>query len=328
MADRALVSGGAGFIGLHLVRRLLQDGLEVTILDDFSRGRDDAALDEIRDAARIVRHDLRTPIPATLFGHAFDEVYHLAAAVGVQRTMSDPGGVLRTNVLATDHLLSWCDRQPPGTLFLSSTSEVADGAARLGLSPFPTPENAPFVLPEPTAPRTAYALSKAVSEAMVMQRVGQFRVRIGRYYNVYGPRMGSSHVIPQFVERVLARQDPFPLYGAYQSRAFCYVDTAVDATVGLMRLPTAEPLLVNIGDDREEMRIIDLARRLHTLTGFSPRLTVFDPPASSPDRRLPDLTLLRTLLPAPGRVDIDTGLRLMLDWYGAHVGQAAGPGTR
>ncbi|SDH16665.1 UDP-glucose 4-epimerase/UDP-glucuronate decarboxylase [Sinosporangium album] len=325
MAERVLITGGAGFVGLHLARRLLNDGADVTVLDDFSRGRRDRVLDELVSDLRIVTHDLTSPIPDGLLTGEFDAVYHLAAVVGVQRVDSSPARVLRTNTLSTLHLLDWCDLIPPGALFLSSTSEVGDGAAAVGLTGHPTHEDVPFVLAEPRRPRSSYALSKMVAESLVHLRRDSVRVRIGRYYNVYGPRMGTSHVIPQFIRRIAAGEDPFAIYGAYQSRAFCHVDDAVEATVDVTRLPTDEALVVNIGNDQEEIRILDLARRLFALTGRSPDLAIFNPPDGSPERRLPDLRRLRSLLPARRPVDLDTGLRTMLDWYGAEA--AARPGA-
>lgn len=317
MAERALITGGAGFIGAHLARRLLDEGAEVTLLDDLSRGRQDDTLADLERRARFVRHDLTRPIPEGLLPEHVDTVYHLAAVVGVQRTTDDPGRVLRTNVLATSHLLDWCDLSRPGAVYLSSTSEFADGAAGLGIADFPTREDVPFALARPHSPRSSYALSKAVSESLLLYRADRTRVRIGRYFNVYGPRMGHSHVIPQFVGRVLAGEDPFRVYGGYQTRAFCHVDDAVDATVALSRLPGAEPVVANIGNDTEEILIVDLAKRLLELAGVAPKLEILDPPESSPARRLPDLTALRTLLPGRKNVPLETGLRQMLDWYAA-----------
>src|SRR5262245_58613280 len=122
-AERVLVTGGAGFIGLHLARRLLAAGAEVVLLDDLSRGTLDADLREVLRHAALVRHDLTHPVPDGLLRGPFDTVYHLAAAVGVGRTLRDPGRVLRTNVLATLHVVDWCIRAGPGMVFLSSTSE-------------------------------------------------------------------------------------------------------------------------------------------------------------------------------------------------------------
>lgn len=322
MAERVLITGGAGFIGLHLARRLLAEGADVTMLDDFSRGRMDEELRGVPGEPRLVRHDLTTPIPAGLLTGHFDHVYHLAAIVGVGRTMSDPARVLRTNILAAENILSWCDGNPPGAVFLSSTSEVADGAASQREDLVPTPESVPFVLAQPRQPRASYALSKAVCETMFWQRREHFRVRIGRYYNVYGPRMGFEHVIPQFIERVLARRDPFPIYGAFQSRAFCYVDDAVDATVRLTRLPAAEPVLANIGNDEEELQIIDLARMLLAMAGASPGLEVHPAPPASPGRRRPDLGTLRGLLGEWRPVPLADGLRRTFDWYAAQLASA------
>ncbi|NUP16229.1 MAG: NAD-dependent epimerase/dehydratase family protein [Streptomyces sp.] len=317
MAERVLITGGAGFIGLHLTRRLLAEGARITLVDDFSRGRRDDALRDIEGEVEVVRHDLTRQIPDGLLPGDFDAVYHLAAAVGVQQVTRDPGHVLRTNILAATHLLDWCDRTGPGAVFLSSTSEFADGAAQLGAAPLPTPENAPFVLTRPHSARSSYALSKAVAELMLLQRASSTRVRIGRYYNIYGPRMGNAHVIPQFIERVVKGVHPFTVYGGDQTRAFCYVDDAVDATVRLMRLPTDAPLVVNIGNDQEELAMTELARRLLALAGARPELDVRDAPENSPARRLPDLTTLRRLLPDWRPMDLDSGLRAMLDWYGA-----------
>lgn len=319
MAERVLITGGAGFIGLHLARRLLSDGAEVTVIDNFSRGRADAELNRLGDRIRIVRHDLTEPIPPGMIAGPFDAVYHLAAIVGVQQTAARPAAALRGNILAAEHLLRWCERNPPGALFLSSTSEVADGAARSGAAGFPTPEDVPFVLTQPRLPRASYSLSKIVVETMFLQRSGDFRIRIGRYYNIYGPRMGRAHVIPQFIERVLARLDPFPVYGGLQSRAFCYVDDAVAATVDLARLAVPEPIVTNIGNDREEIQIAELARRLLRFAGAQARLELLPPPAGSPDRRLPSLATLRARLPLRPFVDLDTGLRATFDWYAAEA---------
>ncbi len=317
MAERYLVTGGAGFIGLHLVRYLCAQGAEVVVLDDFSRGRRDAELAAVARDVEVVTHDLTTPVPGGLLRGPFDGVFHLAAVVGVHRANTEPARVLDVNVRAVLHLLDWCRTARPGALFLSSTSEVGDGAGGSGLARYPIPENVPFVLPDLAAPRSAYALSKAVAEALVLAHRDLFRVRIGRYHNIYGPRMGHDHVIPQFVTRALARTDPFPIYGATQSRAFCHVDDAVRASVALLRLPAAQPRLANLGNDREEIKIDQLAARVVGLAGYDPVLVAHDPPAGSPERRLPDLTTIRALTGYEPRVDLERGLRATFDWYAA-----------
>jgi len=315
VAERVLVTGGAGFVGLHLARRLIRDGARVTVLDDFSRGRADACLAGV-PGLEVIRHDLTNPVPPGLVDYGFDEVYHLAAVVGVARTLADPGRVLRTNVSVTLNLLDLLARNPPGAVFLSSTSEVADGAVAVGLAAPPVGEEVPFVLAAPRGARSAYALSKAVAESLVLQLASRCRVRVGRYFNVYGPRMGDSHVIPQFARRALAGVDPFTVYGAHQTRAFCHVEDAVEATVALMRLPAGDPLVVNIGDDTEEIEIIELARRMLRTAGSRVSLAVADPPPGSPDRRLPDLRLLRALIPSwQPSTSVASGLEQVLAWY-------------
>lgn len=324
MADRVLITGGAGFIGLHLARRLLTTGCEITLLDDFSRGRHDWELAELARDGEVVTHDLTRPMPDRLLSGSFDSVYHLAAVVGVARTATQPGRVLRTNILAAAHLLDWCDKHPPGALFLSSTSEVGDGAALTGLASYPTTERVPFVLADPHQPRSSYALSKAVAESMFWLRREHCRIRIGRYYNVYGPRMGDSHVIPQVIARIIDEVDPFPVYGAHQTRAFCYVEDAVNASIALMALPEREAIVANIGNDEEEIEIIDLVERLFRLAGVSPEVTIQPSPPGSPDRRLPDLNTLRSLLPGYQATPLDSGLGVTFDWYRAAARTSAG----
>jgi UDP-glucuronate decarboxylase len=317
VADRILVTGGAGFVGYHLARALVERGHRVTLVDDLSRGRVDDDLRSLLGDVELVQHDLTRPLPDLPLGGGWRYVYHLAAVVGVQRANSQPARVLRTNLLSTVNVLDWCARVAPEAVFLSSTSEIGDGGARLGLTGFPVPESAPFALPEPHAPRTSYSVSKLASELLMVHTGADagFKVRIARYHNVYGPRMGHSHVIPQFVDRLLDGVVPFPLYGAHQTRAFCHVRDAVDATIRLTELPHAEPLLANVGNDREELPIIDLARKLFALVGVNPPIEIHDPPAGSPDRRLPDLTRLRALTGYEPAVPLADGLADTYEWY-------------
>jgi UDP-glucose 4-epimerase/UDP-glucuronate decarboxylase len=194
---------------------------------------------------------------------------------------------------------------------------VADGAVQLGLAGLPVGEQLPFVLPDPALPRASYALSKVVAEALFRHAAGATRVRIGRYHNIYGPRMGHDHVIPQLIERALARRDPFPVYGVDQTRSFCYVQDAVEGTVGLMRLSTPDPVVANIGNDQQEIRIGRLVELILELAGHRPAVQAHDPPPGSPPRRRPDLTALRAATGYRPRVPLAEGVRATFDWYAA-----------
>jgi UDP-glucuronate decarboxylase len=317
LAERVLITGGAGFIGSRIARRQLEEGLEVSLVDDFSRTTDDGELRALVDRVRLIEHDLTRPIPDEILGERHARVYHLAAIVGTQRSMETPQQVLRTNLLATVNVLDWCVRHRPDRVFLSSTSEVMDGAVRLGLTELPASEDGPVAIPDLSLPRSSYAVSKLASEALLLHYSSAFgfAARIARFHNVYGPRMGHDHVIPQFIDRVLRGMDPFPIYGAYQSRAFCYVDDAVEATLRLMDVPGAEPLTVNVGNDSEQIRIVDMAQRLFQVAGVSPDVDVHPPPTGSPESRLPDLRRLRELTGYQPQFDLDTGLHKTYEWY-------------
>ena len=319
MPDRVLVSGGAGFIGLHLARALVDRGDAVTLIDDFSRGPRDRELQELLEDVELVEHDLTQPLPADRLGGGYDAVFHLAAVVGTRTSAERPQQVLRVNLGTALNLLQWIAAEPPGRLFLSSTSEVTDGAARAGLAEVPVRDDTPLVVLDVAQPRSSYAISKIACEALFFNlgRDLELPVRIARYFNVYGPRMGHDHVIPQLIDRILDRRNPFPVYGAHQARSFCYVEDAVRATLSLTALPDERPILTSVGNDTEEVVIIDLVSRLFAMTSYEAELEVHEPPAGSPDRRRPDLSRLRQLTGYEPQVSLEEGLRRTYEWYGA-----------
>ena len=319
MPDRVLVSGGAGFIGLQLTRALLERGDDVTLIDDFSRGSRDHELNRLLDEVELVEHDLTRPLPQGLLKGGYRAVFHLAAVVGTHASAERPHQVLRVNLGAALNLLEWAATEPPERLFLSSTSEVTDGAARVGLAGVPVSDDTPLVVEDVSRARSSYAISKIAGEALFLNfgRDLGVPVRIARYFNVYGPRMGHDHVIPQLIDRILNRRNPFPVYGADQARSFCYVDDAVRATLSTVELPDERPILASIGNDTEEIVIRALITRLFALTGYDAELEIHEPPAGSPERRRPDLTRLRELIGYEPQVPLDEGLRRTYEWYSA-----------
>lgn len=325
MRKKILITGGAGFIGLHLAGKLATT-CDVTLLDDFSRGRSDERLAELLGRVTLVEHDLTTPVPDGLLADDFTEVYHLAAVVGVVHSNEEPQRVLRTNLLATVHLLDWFTTLTGATLCFASSSEAYAGSVEAGVAEVPTTEDVPLVVSDPTVARSSYGFSKIAGELLCRNyaRTSGFPLRMVRFHNIYGPRMGYEHVIPQFIERLLGGADPFPVYGADQSRAFCYVDDAVDAITALTALPTKEALLVNIGNDREEVLIEDLARKVFETVGRRPALDAHPAPPLSPARRLPDLTRLRELTGYAPKVDLSEGLRRTYEWYARDIAAREG----
>lgn len=317
MRDNVLITGGAGFIGLHLARTLVQRGVQVTLVDNFSRGRIDDEVQALLPHVKLVELDLTQPLPHHLDVRAFTQVYHLAAIVGVRTSNEVPHHVLRTNLLTTLNILDWCAQTDTIRLCFASTSEAYAGSVALGLAAVPTPETIPLALPDLKIARASYAASKIVGEQLCLNyaRAFHFPLRIVRYHNVYGPRMGYDHVIPQFIQRLLEKQNPFNIFGAWQTRAFCYVDDAVEATLRLMAVPGEEPLTMNVGNDREEIEIEQLAHQLCTIADFHPHLAIHPPPQSSPERRCPDISYLRSLLQYEPQVGLERGLRETYAWY-------------
>jgi len=318
-ARRILVTGGAGFVGFHLARRLAEEDVELTIADDFSRGVLDDELATLagKDCVRIETVDLTDDQSWDRLGTGYDEVYHLAAMIGVRHVLARPQEVVRLNALTTLHMLDWFVAGGGSKVLFSSTSEVYAWTQQFHDLAVPTPEDVPLSLTDLRDPRSSYAGSKMYGELAVTQfcLAHHKSYAVVRYHNVYGPRMGQEHVIPELFERLLAGQNPLVVYSPNHTRAFCYVSDAVEATIAVMREPRADGQTINIGNDSEEIRIAELASRLIARTGLDvgvdPREAANDPVL----RRCPDLARARELLGYEPKVTLDEGLDRTLSWY-------------
>jgi len=317
---RILITGGGGFIGLRLASTLAKDGSsDITLVENFARGRQDRELEELcaQPGVRLLNLDLRQPASYEAIGSGYDEVYHLAALLGVENVLRRPVDVLRINALMTAQVLEWFIAGGGEKLLFSSTSEAYAWTLQVQPLPIPTPEDVPLALTNLRDPRSTYAGSKIFGELAVAQycaSVGKPYV-ITRYHNVYGPRMGYDHVIPQLYRRAVDGQRPLVVYSADHLRAFCFVQDAVDCTVAAMRTKAAENETFNVGNDSEEITMGDLARKILASASIdadiAPQTAANDPIK----RRCPDVSKARRVLGYNPAVSLDEGLRIMLPWY-------------
>ncbi len=262
---KALVTGGAGFIGSHLCEALLAEGYEVFCLDDLSTSSlaNVAQLKERWDFHLVVDSVLNPAVVNELV-HRCDVVFHLAAAVGVRLIVEEPVRTLVTNVKGTEIVLEHCHRFQKRVL-LASTSEVY-GDHR---SPEPLAEDARRIYGPTTARRWAYADSKAMDEllALAYHQERGLDCTIARLFNTVGPRQSGQYgmVIPRFVERALAGA-ALEIHGdGQQTRCFCHVSDTVRALTGLMASPEASGEIYNVGSG-QQIRILDLAARVLEMT--------------------------------------------------------------
>ncbi len=222
---KALLLGGAGFIGLHLARRLVADGLEVTIVDDFSRGRSDADLGSLRSspAVHVISADLTDPAAYAGLPTGWNQIYLLAAVVGVRNVEQNPARVVRVNTLAAMHLLDWV--APGSRVFFASTSEVYAGGVDAGVVAVPTAEDVPTMISDITAPPVRVRGEQAPRRGGlpahragrgVRRRRGPLPQRL-RPADGRRPRHPADHVIPEMSLRAGAGEDPFQVPGPISS---------------------------------------------------------------------------------------------------------------
>ena len=297
---RVLITGGAGFIGSHLARFLLKHGLRVTVIDDLSTG----SVSNIKDLKPHPQfeYSIETIFNASHLAELVDEadcVYHLAAAVGVQKIVDDPVGTITTNIRGTEIVLSLAEKKKKKVL-ITSTSEVYGKSGDL-----PFREDGDLVMGATTRPRWSYACSKAIDEflALAYSKAKHTPIAIARLFNPVGPRQTGRYgmVIPRFVAQGLAGK-PITVYGdGRQSRCFTHVADVVDALAKLMGHPGADGQVFNVGSC-EEITIAALAEKVRAKTGGKspiqkiPFSQAYDEDFEDMDRRVPDLAKLEKLI--------------------------------
>lgn len=317
MSGRALITGGAGFIGAHLSRRLLDDGWEVTLVDNLSRGVDDGSLATLRERPGFSLHvaDLRDPSTLGSIPTDHTHVLHFAALLGVQNVIDRPSAVLRENVALLETMLDVASAQDSLERFLfPSTSEVYAGTQQFHELPFPTPEDTPLTVSALDRPRTSYMLSKIYGEALVHHSGLPFT--IVRPHNFYGPRMGLSHVVPQLLDRIHRSKDGDDLvvYSIDHRRTFCFIDDAVEYLVRLMGA-AGEDGTFNVGVEAPEVTIGELAELLCGVVGRELRLVAGETTAGSPPRRCPDMSRTIAATGHEPRVSLSDGVTRTYEWY-------------
>lgn len=322
---RVLITGGAGFIGYHLARRLLSDDHHVDLIDNFSRGADDVEFKDLLNHSNVRFFNIDLLDPKALFQlpefqkESYDFIFHFAALIGVKRVLSDPFSTLYKNVTMLNHLIHFSKEQPHLKRFIfSSTSEVYAGTLRYFQMNFPTPEETPLAVTELSHPRTAYMLSKMYGEALCHYSGLPFT--IVRPHNIYGTRMGIDHVIPELLIRI--HQTPsgseLALQNVSHSRTFCFVEDAVEMIVRLFQKSESLGKVLNIGRQCPEVTIAGLATEISRM--MKKKMTIVSRKGLdySPPRRCPEMTKTRELTKYNPQIDLTTGLQRTYEWYRAH----------
>jgi UDP-glucose 4-epimerase/UDP-glucuronate decarboxylase len=239
----------------------------------------------------------------------FDAVFHLAAIVGVRYVTDHPYETFAVNARTTLNVLDRAIAGGCGAFLFASSSENYASGVDAGVVPVPTPEDVPLSIGDIALPRWSYAASKIGGESAVFGAapLGGFTPAVVRFHNVYGPRMGQTHVIPEMLERCRRKVDPFPVYGVDQTRSFLHVSDAARALLAVMDAALAgDGGTINVGSGTET-RIGDLARMIFDVTGHHPALEELPAPPGSVRRRVPDVSRLAGLGFAP-RVALADGL--------------------
>lgn len=310
---RALVTGGAGFLGSHLCDRLLAEGLEVIAMDNLITGNTDNIAHHIDNPRfRFIHYDVTDYL---YIDGPIDLIFHLASPASPVDFPTKPIQILKVNALGTHKALGLA-RAKGARFFLASTSEVYG-------DPLVHPQTEDYLgNVNPVGVRGVYDEAKRFAEAMTMayHRFHQVPVRIARIFNTYGERMrlDDGRVVPNFIGQAL-RNEPITVYGTgQQTRSFCYCSDLID---GFWRLMNSEHIgPINLGNPTERT-ILEFAHEIKRLTNSKSEI-VFEPlpTADDPRQRRPDITRARTLLGWEPKVSLDEGLQRTIAYFKKRLG--------
>lgn len=313
---KALVTGGSGFVGAYLVRRLVADGWHVAVLDNLARGRA-SRLDAVREEIEWHEADVRDLAAMVRAAKGAEVIFHLAAVNGTENFYNHPDLVLDVGLRGALAAVEAAAQAGVPDLVVASSAEVYQTPPVV-----PTDETVPLMLPDSLNPRYSYGGSKIVSELIAFNyHRDQFRkVQAFRPHNVYGPDMGWKHVLPQFilrakelVGRLPTGRVPFPIQGdGQETRAFCYVDDIVDGII-TMHEDGKHREVYHIGNP-EMVSIADLVTTVADVFGREFEVQPSALAEGGTKVRCPDISRMRALGYEP-RVSLTEGVRRTAEWY-------------
>ncbi len=317
---KVLLLGGAGFVGYNIAKFLSENrDYEITIADNFFRGggKIDDLLQTLIDnqGIKVVKGDFTNPIAFDNLDKDYAYVYMLASVVGVDYVNKIPHEIIRINTALIYNTLEWLRYSNCGKILFTSTSECYAGTVEAFDYAIPTPETVPLTVKDIGHPRFTYAVTKMLGESGFINysRNLGFECTIIRYHNVFGPRMGFKHVIPHLAQRFTNGENPFKIYGHDQTRAFNYIDDAVEGTVLAMEKGGNQEIY-HIGTQKE-ISIEELVRYTGELMGFEGEYEYAPTYPGSVARRCPDITKSQKELGYEPKVHWKDGLKKTIDWY-------------
>lgn len=325
MSDKIAITGGAGFIGAYLVKRFVAMGYEVVAIDNFMRGVPDRLheIDGKFEMKNVDILDLAQLIEATKDCRS---IFHLAAINGTENFYKIPDKILEVGVKGMFNIIEACNKNNIKELVIASSAEAYQDPEEV-----PTKENVILKVPDPTNPRYSYGASKLISEVIAFNYYREHftKLQIFRPHNIYGPDMGTKHVIPQFVLRLLdllkestSQEDTigFEIQGdGLETRAFCYIDDLVDALV-TMYLHGGHREIYHLGNP-EEVNIRQVVDAVFANVEQDYHIIEKPLTAGSVKRRCPDINKVKKLGYAP-KVSLKEGVKKTFDWYKQYHSQS------
>jgi UDP-glucose 4-epimerase len=312
-----LITGGAGFIGYYLAKRLEKKDFYIDLVDDLSRGKIDKDFKSLIKKKNITFYniDINSKKFSFFKKKKYDYIFHFAAIVGVKNVVKEPYKVLMKNTSLLESILNICKAQKSlkRLVFLSSSEVYAGTLSKYGLK-FPTKEETPLTCNDFNDPRSTYMISKIYGEVMCYHSKVPFTII--RPHNIYGPRMGYAHVIPELLRKSSQTKNKhLKVYSPQHKRTFCYIDDAITMIINLSKSTKSKNKVFNIGVDKNEIKIIDLARLI--LDTLKSNLKILPMPITqgSPRRRCPSIKKYRKIDKNIKFTSLKTGLKNTADWY-------------
>jgi UDP-glucose 4-epimerase len=313
---KIIITGGAGFIGLNLANELAKKSYQVIIWDNLSRGKHDTYLKNLlkKKNVKFIKKDLTKTIKGNISN--VSHIFHLAGSVGVKNINKNPYKSFLNNFLSLKNVIDFnINLKKTAKLILFSTSEVYSNLIKQKLIKFPIKESNDIIIENSIIGRDAYFLSKIFNEKFL--QLSNLNYLILRPHNIYGPRMGYSHVIPELTKKMLnsKKNKTIEIFSPTHKRAFCYIDDAIHQIIELSMKKKNNKKIFNIGNMSEEIKMIEVAKKIKLFLRKNLMLKKGNVTEGSPVRRIPNMSKTLKEIKSKKFVSLNEGLKITLNWY-------------